>query len=381
MKTRKLNRRHRTEFVLDYYAAGRRVRKWFRSRVFAEAEASALKEQKRVCGEAWTDLSPAERSDIMLLMEEARREGVTLRQVWEAFKTGKLDTAPLQRRTLRQAVEETIAAKQMENLRDRYIVELGNYLWKFTTGRSEMFVDRVTVADIEKWFDERGEALSTRRSNLGRLGSLFDVCWRRGYIKENPCLRVTPPKLDEEPPVILTPDEAKALLKVCHKSMRRMVPYVALGMFGGIRPEELEKLTWGDVDMDRGTVKIDAAASKVRRRRTVTLHPTALAWLKTCQAGRPDSPITPQSSTLRRDRRALADKAGVVWQQDILRHSAGSYLLALHQDAGKVAFSLGNSARILEKHYKDIVTADGCMAFWALVPEKCASNPRNQEVK
>src|SRR5689334_17263372 len=62
MKIRRLNRRDRAEWVLDYYEAGKRIRRWFRSKALAEAEADALKDQKRTCGEAWTDLSPADRS-------------------------------------------------------------------------------------------------------------------------------------------------------------------------------------------------------------------------------------------------------------------------------------------------------------------------------
>jgi hypothetical protein len=38
-----------------------------------------------------------------------------------------------------------------------------------------MFVDRIGVAEINQWFADRGEAISTRKSNLGRLGSMFDV--------------------------------------------------------------------------------------------------------------------------------------------------------------------------------------------------------------
>jgi hypothetical protein len=72
---------------------------------------------------------------------------------------------------------------------------------------------------------------------------------------------------------------------------------------------------------------------------------------------------------LRRHRRALRDATGIEWVQDILRHTAASYLLQQHQDAPLVAHWLGNSARILESKYKNIVTPQECKQFWALTPQ------------
>jgi integrase len=369
MKIRRLNRRGRAEFVLDYYEGPRRIRKFYRTRAMAEAAAADVKQQHRIAGQSWIELSPEDRNDVMSVYAEAVRENVSIRQVWEAFKNGTLDAAPMQRRTLRQAITETIAAKEGENLRERYVTELGNYLDKFAAGRPQMFVDRVTVADIERWFDGRGEANSTRKSNLGRLSAMFDVCWRRGYIKENPCLKITPPKIEEKPPAILHPDQAKELLKSCRKSSPKMLPWLALGMFCGIRPEEIEKLTWGDVDLKDKHVKIEAAASKVRRRRIVPLNETAIAWLKLRKPGKADALICPERTTLRRHRRALRDATGIEWVQDILRHTAASYLLQLHQDAPRVAHWLGHSPRTLETKYKNIVTPADCKKFWALTPD------------
>lgn len=387
MKIRRLNRREKTEFVLDYYAAGKRVRRWFKTKAMAEVEVDALKEQKRTCGETWVDLAPAVRSDLMLLVDEAKREGITLRQLWEAFRSGKLDAAPLKQRTLRQAIDETIAAKEADKCRDRYVRELGNYLERFAAGRGAVLVNRIGVAEIDGWFDSRKEAPATRSSNLGRLGAMFDLCWRRGYITENPCLKASKPKLDEGAPIILTPNQAKQLLVNCSPAM---LPYLTLGMLAGIRPDELQKICYRDIDLKAGTVTVEAAASKTRRRRIVPLvhHidvvtknkagkekkelkriDTGLQWLKKCSLGNPDEPIAPAG--LRALREGLSAAAGVEWQHDLLRHSAASYLLALVGDAGKVANILGNSARILERRYKQIVTAENCRAFWALTPNDC----------
>lgn len=123
------------------------------------------------------------------------------------------------------------------------------------------------------------------------------------------------------------------------------------------------------MDTKERHVKIEAAASKVRRRRIVPLNDTALAWLKTVKAGKAGELVAPEKSSLRRYRRAMANAAKVEWVQDILRHTAASYLLQQHEDATKVAHWLGHSPRTLETKYKNIVTPDDCKKFWALTPK------------
>jgi len=373
MKIRKLDRRqhgrNRVEWILDYYEGPKRIRKWYPSKGQAEAAAEEIKQQHRHSGQSWLELTPEERNDLMLASAEARQRNVTLRQVWEAFKNGKLDATPMERCTLQRAIAETLEWRRGENLRERYLKELEHYLRRFALGRMEMFIDQVGVAQIQEWFDRRNEALSTRRANIGRLGSMFDVCWKKGYLKENPALRLPTVKLRQEAPAIFTPEQAKALLRVCAQKAKALLPYVTIGMFVGVRPEEMEKLRWSDIDLRHATLRIDVATAKTSRRRIVPLHSTAQAWLKTQKNGDADNLVLPPKATLRRYRRQLRDAAGIEWKQDIMRHTAGSYLLALHRNPHEVSMMLGNSARILERHYKDLVNATDCKAFWALTPD------------
>lgn len=305
MKIRKLNRRNRAEFVLDYYEGPRRIRKWFKSRAQADAALDNLKAEHRQAGRNWLDLSPEERNDVMTIYSEAKAEGIALRTIWEAYKAGKLDAAPMERRTLAQAITETIQWRRSENLRERYLGELESYLNKFAAGREQMFIDKLGVADLEQWFAGRNEALSTRKSNMGRLGSMFDVCFRRGYIKDNPVLRMSSPKIEAKPAERFTPDEARKLLQAARKR-KASLAYFVLGMFAGIRPEELTALKWSAVDLKGGTVNIGAEISKVRKHRIVPLHKTAVAWLRPlADKAKPEDMIAPPDVTLRRHRRAL----------------------------------------------------------------------------
>ena len=372
MKVRRLDRRStdprykRIEWLLDYYEGGKRIRKWYPSKGQAEAAMDEIKGQHKVAGQSWIQLSPEQRNELLGIYAEAEREKISLRTVWEAYKTGKLDAAPMQRRTLKEAITETMEAKRTENLRERYLGDLEAYLTRFANGRMEMFIDKIGVADIEKWFSERGEALTTRKSNLGRLGSMFDVCFRRGYIRDNPIVRISSPKIDHGTPERFTADEAKTLLLEA-KQRPASLGYFVLALFAGIRPEELTALKWSSVDIKSKLVRIEGVQSKVRHHRDVPLHDTCVAWLKTIERNADDM-IAPPDVTLRRHRRALREKLGK-WPQDVLRHTAASFLVELHTKKELVAKWLGNSERTLDKNYLSQVRPDECKKFWALTPK------------
>lgn len=136
-----------------------------------------------------------------------------------------------------------------------------------------------------------------------------------------------------------------------------LLPWVVLGMFAGIRPQEILDLTWDSIEGD----KVRMTRTKTGRRRMAHLEPCAVAWINVCDRS---IPLCRSWSTVRRRRKELFGR----WTSDVLRHTAASYLLALHQDVGKVALWLGNSQRILLRHYHELVTAADCAAFWGLTP-------------
>jgi integrase len=68
---------------------------------------------------------------------------------------------------------------------------------------------------------------------------------------------------------------------------------------------------------------------------------------------------------VRRFKRKARQALGLAaWPADLLRHTAASYLLALHDDVGKVAKMLGNSSAILLSHYHQPVKSEDCGQFW-----------------
>lgn len=259
-------------------------------------------------------------------------------------------------------VDEIMASKERANRRPIYLAELRRSLERFKEGRESADPREISPDDIEAFFQENGFAMGTRVTMLGRLCTLFGYAVRRGYCEHNPVLRLERPVLEQKPPLILKPAEAETLLSFA--GYVSMLAYVVIGLFAGVRPIEIERLTWEDVDVGRGIIRVDAAASKVRRRRIIELEPNAVAWLKTIDQSKP---ITPGQK--RAKLRSLAMVLKKEWMpHDCLRHTAASFLMARYQDAGKVSSILGNSPSVLLNRYYELVSPEDAETFWNIRP-------------
>ena len=130
------------------------------------------------------------------------------------------------------------------NFRPRYLTSLRQYLNLFARGREDWLVAAITVCTVEEWFASRIEALTTQRANMGRLASLFTFCVRRGWMALNPCDALDKARLDPKPPRILSVEEARTVLTTCRAESPKLMPWLALGLFCGLRPEEAEQCAW-----------------------------------------------------------------------------------------------------------------------------------------
>lgn len=265
--------------------------------------------------------------------------------------------------TLEQAINRLIVAKRLANCRPRYVKSLELYLKQFATGREKEPLASFDVHAIESWMASRNEALTTRASNIGRLSALFSFGERRGWVVRNPCRQLERVHIDQQPPRILSVEQCERLMRWAQFHRPGALAFLSLALFAGVRPEETERINWNAYS--DGKVVIDAAASKVRRRRVVDLHKTADEWVKASKsAPLPITRIT-RKRILQQARQVLGMDA---WPQDVLRHTAASFLMAIHRDAGLVADWLGNSPSILLRHYRQLVTDSDAEAFWAIRP-------------
>ena len=148
-----------------------------------------------------------------------------------------------------------------------------------------------------------------------------------------------------------------------------MIPYLALGLFTGVRPLEIERLIWPDVLEQY--IEIPAAKAKTRQRRLVSLSGNLKEWLTL--GG--DLPLINKRKRLAR----LLKLTQLKWQPDIMRHSFASYHLAYHGSPDRTAHELGHrDTSMLFAHYRELVTREAAQRYWAIRPQAFTVHQRRR---
>jgi integrase len=289
------------------------------------------------------------------------------------FSTHMLMQPAQQPRLLKPSIDEFIARKRTQNRRANYIDCLEYELGRFAKGREDMKLSDITVDVIESAIKPTWKPGMTR-SVLAKFSVFLGDCERRDYITRNPVTRIDKPTADVISPVVFKPTELSELLRLVSRKRPDLLAYAVLGTFLGVRPHEICKLKWTDIDTSlrplrgvddpHGLLTIDTAVSKVRRRRIVPIPSTVVEWLKRADT---DGPIGSTGNPTR-PLAKLAKKLTIAWHHDIMRHSAASYLLAKYEDAPRVALWLGNSPSVLMTRYYTLIHPDACTAFWSIRP-------------
>ncbi len=247
---------------------------------------------------------------------------------------------------------------------------------------------------------------SMRAARRRAAHAVFEFAMRRGYIDRNPVAtveRVEPAPRDEV--CILTATDAAELMRRAEKHAPALVPYLAIGLFAGLRPmNELRGLDWQDIDLEGGNITVRRASSKTNRARLVPISPNLRAWLETVPPSRRTGSIYYSRRLLdwiagkepRQDRRiaepgkikrkAKADGKKtrmefepIPWGQDILRHTRTSYRLAETKNAPLVAEEGGHTLAIMRQHYANrTIRAADVELFWNILPTKAARKSKGK---
>jgi integrase len=227
-------------------------------------------------------------------------------------------------------------------------------------------LDQITPDLIEEYIQARKLAPASRDNNKRAISRFFRWCIERPrrWVVANPCREVHVEKGERPPPEILTVDQCRKLLKAAqaHKE-GRLAAWTAISLFAGLRPVEITRLTWQQVNLKDGEIRLEANQTKTGRPRVVSICPTLRAWLMRYK----DETIFPPNWFY--DFGAVRKVAGVVrWPSDVARHTAISHFFRKTGSYGLTAEQFGNSEAIIKAHYQGRVSTAETKAFYALRP-------------
>ena len=176
-------------------------------------------------------------------------------------------------------------------------------------------------------------------------------------------------------PDIWTVDQARRALSVVREHEPQLLNYLLLGAWMGLRPFEMQRLTWDAFDFAGGYLNVShAVARKTMQQRFVPIPANIAGLLQ--QRSKVRTWGIQQLSAARRcvrqhdqqDLMRLLRAHGVVtdWPQDVLRHSYISYRLAQGCGRGEVAEWCGNSETVIRQRYRRPLRREDGEAWFAI---------------
>lgn len=200
------------------------------------------------------------------------------------------------------------------------------------------------------------------------LHAIFACGVRHGWCAANPVDAIPRPMLSETEVAPLPWEDLCRLIHTAKQGEHRAcLPAVGMMLWAGVRPAEMLRLQWEDIDWQEKVINLRPRHSKTGGCRHITLYPVLAAWLKLLRDARKKSGKICPPNWVRRWRE-LRHAAGIRnWQQDVLRHTFASYHLKRWHDLGKLQEEMGHrSPRLLQTRYLSMrgITHQHALLFW-----------------
>jgi len=251
---------------------------------------------------------------------------------------------------------------------------------RFVNHMSNLRVTDILPEHIEHFLSKRNVSPRTKEADRRAISSFFVWCMKgkRHWAVNNPCYAVEVEGFataDDHEPAVLRVEECKALLQAAERLKNgRTVPYVALCLFGGLRPFEAARLSWDQVNLTDNEIRLRGAQTKTGKGRIVTISKTLRAWLSPYRNRgliyRPgyEKELSQARACAGYGAKTEAHPELKPWVPDVLRHTAISHYFRHTGSYGQTAEQFGNSERIIKKHYQGRVTSAETKKFYALRP-------------
>jgi integrase len=342
---------------------GERIRETFPTRKEAETRAAQIRQQRDNEGAAAFTLPAAARVEAVKCGEMLKPYNATITEAVTYYAEHVLAyrNAP----PVFEIVKHMVAEAESAGRRETTVKDLRLRLEKFSRTFGKRQLAGISLAELKQWLDDPTQTARTRINYATKVSQLYGYAIRHQWADVNLVERITRPTPEAGEPGIFTVEQAARLLE--HADGVGLLPYVALGLFAGVRSAELQRLDWSAIKVSERAVIFGAGIAKKRSRRVVEISDTLAAWLALC--GKTRGPVV-DVPDFRKALNALANSADVKeWPQNGLRHSFASYHLAAYNDTVRTAFLMGHSnPRIVHDHYKALVSKADAERFWALRP-------------
>ncbi len=199
----------------------------------------------------------------------------------------------------------------------------------------------LSVSECEEWLNAAFHTDSQFNKARTMLHGLFEFALRREWCDKNPIKRIERKKVIEREILPLKLAETRRLIKTAQLESPSCGVVAALLVYTGIRPREVRRLTWRDIDTEEKTITVRSQCSKTGGVRQVEIPPVLNRLLITHKSQN-SSHICP--TDWQRRWRKIRDNSGFRgrWVQDVLRHTYASFHAKNYADLPRLQLNMGH---------------------------------------
>jgi len=344
---------------------GQRIRETFPTKGEAETRAAEIRTQVENEGRGAFDLPASVRVEAQKAITKLTPHNASINEAVDYYCEHVL--AYRNSPPVAEVVKRLVAEAEGNKRRERTVKDLRLRLEHFAKSYGDRQLAGISREELAAWLNDPTLSPRSRINNSVKVSQLYNFAIRNQWSEYNIAASIPRPTAEDTEPEIFTPEQAARLLE--HAAEYDLLPYVSIGLFAGLRSAELLRLDWSAVKLAERNIIIGANVAKKRSRRVVEINDTLAAFLPSCAKRKGMVVELPDERTLYKRLAELATAAGLTkWPDNGLRHSCASYSLALTGDAVRVAYQLGNSADMVHRHYKALVTKADAERFFALRP-------------
>jgi integrase len=347
-------------FTISWRQAGKQHRRFFQSRAQAEVALRAMLLEREAHGNGVLELKASDREMLFEAKKLLAPYGSNLLDAVRYY-VGVQDQIRGSR-LVSELSAEFLLHKDQAGARHRYKTDLRRVMEHFCADFGSRLAAGIDSAEITRWLERR--STQWEKANYRRILSVFFAYAKAiGAAGSNPVGNVPKVRVPVARCEIFSVREVGKLLFGALSDYPLLVPYLAIGLFAGVRSAELARLDWSDITDT--SIRIEPRTAKTASRRVIAMSENLLAWL--LHYRKADGPIRPPACW--RIRKKLCQKTEVKWKSNAMRHSFGSYHLAMHGNAARTALALGHSTpSLVFRHYRELVSQKQAQEYFGLVP-------------
>jgi integrase len=300
----------------------------------------------------------------------------------------KLHAKELPRVTVPAAVEKCLAQCRADGKSAARMHQLEHYLNGFATDMNTE-VSELTPGIVSRYLTGMVASERTKKNARDVLGYFGRWLVLHGYLERGTSLVEGVQKYSMKPGKIqiFTPAEIAEFIA---SADNRLLPYMLIGAFAGLRGAEIQRLDWSEIDLADGFIEVKAEKAKTDIRRLVPIAPNLKAWLNQCR--KKAGPVCPFKNVVNQLMKLVAevnkampknipDKDRMSWKKNALRHSYISYRVAQCADVARVSDESGNSPAIIRSNYLRRVKPNLAKEWFNIMPAKLRRSRKIVQLK